>query len=60
MPKIISPNEFARLMEAIRDTSEIDGDYEVSHVLADKLMIETLEAFGYNLESFKKMKKWYA
>lgn len=60
MPKIISQSEFARLMEAIRETSEIDGDYEVSHILADKLMIETLEAIGYNLESFKKMHKWYA
>lgn len=60
MSKIVSKDEFARLMNAIKDTAEMDGDFEVSHIIADKLLVETLEGLGYDLKDYKSMKKWYA
>lgn len=59
---MVSKELFKNLMKAIRETSEQDGDLEVAHILADKLMMETLEGLGYaeGVKFFKEMHKWYA
>lgn len=56
--RLLLPNEFARLMKAISE----DGDTEIAHSLADKLLCEALQSLGYGegVEIFRKMHKWYA
>lgn len=57
---MISPQEFAEEMKNIVDTDR--GDWETAHILADSLMLETLEELGYEdgCKIFDKMPKWYA
>lgn len=36
------------------------GDQEACHLQADELLVEELEALGYDLSTFKELEKWYA
>ena len=58
--KAISPQDFEKEMKFIIEDCETD--YEISHMLMDKLMEETLISLGYEkgIEVFRNAYKWYA
>ena len=55
--RIIKPAEFA---ERMREASECGS--EEGHLLADRLMLETLRSLGYGegCDVFEAMDRWYA
>jgi hypothetical protein len=55
----MTPEEFATKMKQI---SLMYDDYEYTHRAADRLLIDTLRALGYNegCDVFDSIHKWYA
>ena len=56
------PEDFQRAMWNIYELTDNDGDLEIAHSLADKLMCKLLRELGYEggAELFEAMPKWYA
>ena len=59
---MVYPKAFEEIMQGIVDRYKADNDIEQAHILADKLMCETLESLGYStgVEVFRELPKWYA
>lgn len=65
---MICPEEFEQRMLDLKDNSgcafltNCKYETEDAHILADELMCEVLEQFGYHagVKVFKEMGKWYS
>jgi len=59
---LITAAEFERQMKQINIERAYDRDEERSHILADKLMCDTLKSLGYEagVVIFENMPKYYS
>lgn len=58
----LTKSKYEELVEEMKELQNINGDQEMAHNKADKLLIKTLEMAGMPEigEEFEKIDKWYA
>ncbi len=56
----MTPRQFLKQMKKIVEKEKQDGDHEVAHANADKLMCDVLTSLGYKsgVDLYEEITKW--